>query len=210
MARHVLKGELATTLWNQPYNGALDAYLLAPGLALAPHHFVYPDVRAPVRPAARSAVRPAGAAARGPARGVGGGALAAVGTPYMGLMTATGPPPNFLMPLVTGFPLLLGLRALDPREGRHGAGAAPALRRRRPRAGSRSGTRRSRFPAFVGMAAGLGRGRPASARVRSRFLRGRAGPRAGPLPWRGSSGPREPRSQPRPARSPPYGRAGSG
>jgi hypothetical protein len=25
MARHVLQGELATTLWNQPYNGALDA-----------------------------------------------------------------------------------------------------------------------------------------------------------------------------------------
>ncbi|HSB61406.1 MAG TPA: hypothetical protein VLI67_06785, partial [Vicinamibacteria bacterium] len=27
MARHVLRGELATILWNQPYNGALDAYL---------------------------------------------------------------------------------------------------------------------------------------------------------------------------------------
>ena len=25
MARHLLRGELATTLWNQPYNGALDA-----------------------------------------------------------------------------------------------------------------------------------------------------------------------------------------
>ncbi len=41
MARHILKGELATTLWNQPYNGALDAYLLAPGLALGPPHAVY-------------------------------------------------------------------------------------------------------------------------------------------------------------------------
>jgi len=29
MARHVLRGELGTILWNQPYNGALDAYLLA-------------------------------------------------------------------------------------------------------------------------------------------------------------------------------------
>ena len=41
MARHILKGELATILWNQPYNGALDAYLLAPGLALGPHHLVF-------------------------------------------------------------------------------------------------------------------------------------------------------------------------
>src|SRR4029453_6130053 len=30
MGRAVLHGELATTLWNQPNNGALDAYLLAP------------------------------------------------------------------------------------------------------------------------------------------------------------------------------------
>ena len=41
MGRHVLKGELATTLWNQPYNGALDAYLLAPLLAVLPHHEAY-------------------------------------------------------------------------------------------------------------------------------------------------------------------------
>ena len=34
MARHILKGEFATTLWNQPYNGALDAYLLAPFVGL--------------------------------------------------------------------------------------------------------------------------------------------------------------------------------
>src|SRR5262245_15297339 len=38
MARHILKGELATILWNQPYNGALDAYLLAPFVAVAGHH----------------------------------------------------------------------------------------------------------------------------------------------------------------------------
>ena len=41
MGRHVLRGELATTLWNQPYNGALDAYLLAPLLAVLPHHAAY-------------------------------------------------------------------------------------------------------------------------------------------------------------------------
>ena len=38
MARHVLQGELATTLWNQPYNGALDAYLLAPSPRCFGHH----------------------------------------------------------------------------------------------------------------------------------------------------------------------------
>ena len=41
MARALLHGELATTLWNQPYNGALDAYLLAPLLAVLPHHAAY-------------------------------------------------------------------------------------------------------------------------------------------------------------------------
>src|SRR5512138_3450529 len=41
MGRHVLRGELATILWNQPYNGALDAYLLAPLLAALPHHAAY-------------------------------------------------------------------------------------------------------------------------------------------------------------------------
>ena len=41
MARQVLHGELATTLWNQPYNGALDAYLLAPFVALVSYHAAY-------------------------------------------------------------------------------------------------------------------------------------------------------------------------
>ena len=48
----------------------------------------------------------------GPRRPAAGALAAAWGTPYMALMTATGPPPNFLMPLVTGFPLLLALDAL--------------------------------------------------------------------------------------------------
>jgi hypothetical protein len=113
MARHVLKGELATTLWNQPYNGALDAYLLAPGLALGPHHLVY---RLYELLCAVLLVLLAGLLARslgGPRAGWAAALLAAVGTPYMSLMTATGPPPNFLMPLITGFPLLAALRALD-------------------------------------------------------------------------------------------------
>ena len=114
MGRHVLKGELATTLWNQPYNGALDAYLLAPLLAVLPHHLAYRTYQ--LIGAALLVVLVALLARRlgGPAAGWAGALLAAWGTPYMALMTATGPPPNFLMPLVTGFPLVGALAATPP------------------------------------------------------------------------------------------------
>jgi hypothetical protein len=114
MGRHVLKGELATTLWNQPYNGALDAYLLAPLLAVLPHHEAYRVYE--ILGAALLVVLVALLARRlgGPAAGWAGALLAAWGTPYMALMTATGPPPNFLMPLVTGFPLAVALAATPP------------------------------------------------------------------------------------------------
>ncbi|HXY38571.1 MAG TPA: hypothetical protein VEQ10_02825, partial [Vicinamibacteria bacterium] len=109
MGRHLLKRELATILWNQPYNGALDAYLLAPFLATLPHHEAY---RLYQLVCALLLVLLAGLLARrasGPAAGWAAALLAAFGTPYMGLMAATGPPPNFLMPLVTGFPLAAAL-----------------------------------------------------------------------------------------------------
>jgi hypothetical protein len=121
MGRHVLKGELATTLWNQPYNGSLDAYLLAPLLALLPHHEAY---RLYQLACAGLLVALVGLLARclgGPAAGFAGALLAACGTPYMALMAATGPPPNFLMPLVTGFPLLAALAA-GPRRAPLGRG----------------------------------------------------------------------------------------
>jgi hypothetical protein len=113
MGRHVLRGELATTLWNQPYNGALDAYLLAPLLALLPHHGAYRLYQ--LACAVLLVVLVALLARRlgGRAACWAGALLAACGTPYMALMTATGPPPNFLMPLVTGFPLLVALGARD-------------------------------------------------------------------------------------------------
>jgi hypothetical protein len=116
MGRHVLRGELATTLWNQPYNGALDAYLLAPLLAIFGHHLAY---RLYQLLGAALLVLLVGLLARrmgGREAGWAGAFLAAWGTPYMALMTATGPPPNFLMPLVTGFPLLVALAVL-PRTG---------------------------------------------------------------------------------------------
>jgi hypothetical protein len=119
MGQAVLRGELATTLWNQPYNGALDAYLLAPLLALLPHHAAYRLYQ--LLCAALLVLLVALLARRlgGPLAGWAGALVAAWGTPYVALMTATGPPPNFLMPLVTGFPLLVGL---EPR------GAAGRLR----------------------------------------------------------------------------------
>src|SRR5262245_51230090 len=113
MARHILRGELATILWNQPYNGALDAYLLAPFLVPFGHHLAFRVYELVC--AALLVVLVLGIARRvgGPAAGIAGGLLAAWGTPYMALMTATGPPPNFLMPLVTGFPLLAALGMLE-------------------------------------------------------------------------------------------------
>jgi hypothetical protein len=152
MARHILGGELATTLWNQPYNGALDAYLLAPGLALGPHQPVF---RLYELTCALLLVLLAGLLGRrvgGVRAGWAAALLAAWGTPYMALMAATGPPPNFLMPLVTGFPLLVGLRALErdaPPTGRWtllGLGLICGLA---------VWNSSLAIPAFIGMGAGL-------------------------------------------------------
>jgi len=110
MGRALLRGELSTTLWNQPYNGALDAYLLAPLLALLPHHAAYRLYQLLCAALLVLLVYQLAKRLSGPAAGWAGALVAAWGTPYMALMTATGPPPNFLMPLVTGFPLLEALR----------------------------------------------------------------------------------------------------
>jgi hypothetical protein len=114
MARHVLRGELSTILWNQPYNGALDAYLLAPGLLLASPHAVFRAYEAVCALLLILAVALAARAVSGAAAGSWAAVLAAVGTPYMALMAATGPTPNFLVPLLVSVPLVVGLRRLDP------------------------------------------------------------------------------------------------
>jgi hypothetical protein len=124
MARGILRGELSTTLWNQPYNGALDAYLLAPALLVGSPHVAF---RAYEALCALLFVAAAAAVARalgGSLAAVGAALLAAVGTPYMALMAATGPPPNFLVPLLVAVPLLVGLRRLD---GRARGAVGPAL-----------------------------------------------------------------------------------
>jgi hypothetical protein len=152
MARHILRGEFATTLWNQPYNGALDAYLLAPGLALGPHQPVF---RLYEVACALLLVALAGLLGRrvgGAGAGWAAALLAAWGTPYMALMTATGPPPNFLMPLVTGFPLLVGLRAVGADAPPLGRGAALGVG---VVCGLAVWNSSLAIPAFVGMGAGL-------------------------------------------------------
>lgn len=164
MGRAILSGEFATILWNQPYNGALDAYLLAPLLALLSHHAAY---RLYQLACAALLVALAGLLARalaGRSAGWAAALLAAWGTPYMALMTATGPPPNFLMPLCTGLPLLAGLAALQGRAlGRRallGVGVVCGLA---------VWNSSLAVPAFAGMAAGLAvaglRPRPSSALV---------------------------------------------
>ena len=113
MARHILRGELATILWNQPYNGALDAYLLAPGLLVAPPHAVFRLYEAACGLLLVGAVALLAREVRGGSAAMAAALLAAVGTPYMALMAATGPPPNFLVPLLVAAPVWAGLRRMD-------------------------------------------------------------------------------------------------
>jgi hypothetical protein len=158
MARHLLKGEFATILWNQPYNGALDAYLLAPLLAVLHHHLAYRIYQ--IIGAALLVVLVGLLACRlgGRSAGWAGALLAAWGTPYMALMTATGPPPNFLMPLVTGFPLVVALAATPaPRSDPSGARTVrPSVAFGLGVVGGLAIWNSSlAIPAFVGMAVGL-------------------------------------------------------
>jgi hypothetical protein len=152
MARHVLTGEMATILWNQPYNGALDAYLLAPLVAVFSYHTAFRLyelgcagllVLLAFHLGRRFGGEPAAWAAA---------ALAACGTPYMALMTATGPPPNFLMPLLTGLPLAVILRRAD-------ADAPPGSLREVAGLGLVCGlavwNSSLAIPAYVGIGAGL-------------------------------------------------------
>jgi hypothetical protein len=119
MARHVLHGELSTILWNQPYNGTLDTYLLAPGLLLADAHAVFRLYEIACGLLLVAAVAVLAWRCAGPSAAAVAAALAAVGTPYMALMAATGPTPNFLIPLLVSLPVAAALCAIG--EERAGA-----------------------------------------------------------------------------------------
>ena len=124
MAQRILRGELSTILWNQPYNGALDAYLLAPGLLLGSPHAVFRAYEALCAVLLVGAVAVVARLLGGPPAAACAALLAAVGTPYMALMAATGPTPNFLVPLLVAVPLIVGLCRLD---GSARGPGAPAL-----------------------------------------------------------------------------------
>ena len=110
MAGRVLHGELSTILWNQPYNGTLDTYLLAPGLLAGSPHSVFRVYEALCGIALVALAGLLACAVAGERAGWMSALLAGVGTPYMGLMAALGPTPNFLVPLMVGVVVLAGYR----------------------------------------------------------------------------------------------------
>src|SRR5687767_8965074 len=113
MAGRVLKGEFSTILWNQPYNGTLDTYLLAPLLAIASPHTAFRLYEMACGLLLILLVGLLGRRAGGDTALAAAALLAAVGTPYMALMAATGPTPNFLVPLLVAAVALLGYARLD-------------------------------------------------------------------------------------------------
>lgn len=118
MARYMARGELATTPWNEPYNGTLDAVLLAPATLTGSSHHLFR-----VYQALCGALLVAGVAWL--ARRAGGdplapALLAAVAPPYVALMAALGPVPNFVNPLL----LALAAGLLCGRDSSPGRGAA--------------------------------------------------------------------------------------
>jgi hypothetical protein len=119
MAERALHGELSTILWNQPYNGALDVYLMAPWLAIASSHTVFRGYEAICGLALIGLAGLLAAAVGGERAGWIAALLAAVGTPYMGLMGALGPTPNFLVPLTVGVVTLAGYRLVSTRQDEH-------------------------------------------------------------------------------------------
>ena len=114
MAGRVLHGELSTILWNQPYNGTLDTYLLAPGLLVAAPHAAFRAYEAVCGLALIGLAGLLACAVAGERAGWMAAMLAAVGSPYMALMAALGPTPNFLVPVLVGVVVAFCLRRLAP------------------------------------------------------------------------------------------------
>jgi hypothetical protein len=160
MARHVLRGELATTLWNQPYNGALDAYLLAPALLVASPQRAFRVYEALCGLLLVAAVALLARRCFGPRATIAAALLAAVGTPYMALMAATGPTPNFLVPLLVAAVVLLVMGPLPhDAQARQAPGGGASRWRAFAVAGLVSGLAiwdsALALPALAGAAAGL-------------------------------------------------------
>lgn len=159
-ARRLLGGEAATTLINQPYNGTLDSWLMAPALLLLSPHAVFRFYELVCAAALIGACAWLAGRAGGGVAACAAALLAAYGTPYMGLMAALGPVPNFVVPVLAA--LVIGL--LWP------AGAAVGL----PRAFAAGGLAglaawdsALALPPIAGALAGLAASDPALRRLRT-------------------------------------------
>ena len=145
-------------LWNQPYNGTLDSYLLAPGLLVAAAARRLPRLRGRCAAPARRAVGPARRGARRRERAAGPRRRSPRwARPTWRSWRRPAPPPNFLVPLLVAV-LAVARSSARParRHGRARARARPAGNG--PRVASwpassrawRSGTRRSHSPRSLG------------------------------------------------------------
>jgi hypothetical protein len=104
MLRH---GQPVTTLINQPYNGALDTYLIAPLTFFFSAHNAFRLYQ--LLAAAALVAGIAALARRAASREAAWAAalLASVGSPYMAMNTAIGPVPNFLVGIVVALVVVL-------------------------------------------------------------------------------------------------------
>ena len=155
MADRVLHGELSTILWNQPYNGTLDVYVIAPGLLVASPHTVFRAYEAACGLALIAVAGLLAGAVAGERGGWMAAVLAAAGTPYMGLMAALGPTPNFLVPLLVGFVVLAALPRIAPVPPDAGAARERTLFGLGLVCGLAVWDSLLALPAFIGAAAGL-------------------------------------------------------
>lgn len=113
-ARMLRDGQPVTTLINQPYNGTLDTYLIAPLTFLFSSHAAFRVYQLLAAAALVLCIAVLARRAAGERAAWVAALAAALGTPYMAMNTAIGPVPNFLVGLVVALSLLL----LWPAEGK--------------------------------------------------------------------------------------------
>jgi hypothetical protein len=105
--RMLWHGQPVTTLINQPYNGTLDTYLLAPLTLVFTSHAAFRVYQLLAAAALISVIAVLARRAAGPAAGWAAALAAALGTPYMAMNTAIGPVPNFLVGIVVALVVIL-------------------------------------------------------------------------------------------------------
>jgi hypothetical protein len=104
MLRH---GQPVTTLINQPYNGALDTYLIAPLTFIFSAHAAFRVYQLLAAAALIGGIAALARRAAGREAAWTAALLASIGTPYMAMNTAIGPVPNFLVGVVVALVLIL-------------------------------------------------------------------------------------------------------